>query len=179
MRLFHVSEESDIQVFAPRLPKRKDLNPNIGLIWAIDEARLPNFLTPRNCPRVTYHTNAGTTDADRQRFFSSSGISHAVVIEREWFPIMKNTTLYLYEFDPTDFVLQDSVAGYYTAVTPQYPIKKHMLTDLFGELLKRNVEVRIIDNLWDIADAVKASTLNLVAVPNGTRQGPSLSPCIK
>ena len=46
MRLFHVSEEPDIKVFEPRLPTRKDLNQNIGLVWAIDEARLPNFLTP-------------------------------------------------------------------------------------------------------------------------------------
>lgn len=35
-----------------------------------------------------------------------------------------------------------------------------LLTDLFGELLKRNVEIRITDNLWDIADDVQASTLN-------------------
>lgn len=48
MRLFHVSEEPDIKVFEPRLPTRKDLNQNIGLVWAIDEARLPNFLTPRD-----------------------------------------------------------------------------------------------------------------------------------
>lgn len=54
MRLFHVSEEPDIKVFEPRLPTRKDLNQNIGLVWAIDEARLPNFLTPRDCPRVAY-----------------------------------------------------------------------------------------------------------------------------
>ena len=37
LRLFHVSEESDIQVFYPRLPKRKDLDPSTGLVWAIDE----------------------------------------------------------------------------------------------------------------------------------------------
>lgn len=43
MRLFHVSEEPDIQVFYPRLPTRTDLNQNVGLVWAIDEGRLPNF----------------------------------------------------------------------------------------------------------------------------------------
>ena len=57
MCLYHVSEEPNIQVFKPRLPERKDLDQNIGLVWALDEARLPNFLTPRDCPRVAYHTD--------------------------------------------------------------------------------------------------------------------------
>lgn len=43
MRLFHVSEESDIQVFQPRLPTRTDLDLTKGLVWAIDEKCLPNF----------------------------------------------------------------------------------------------------------------------------------------
>jgi hypothetical protein len=160
MRLFHVSEEPDIRVFEPRLPTRADLDPAVGLVWAIDEARLPNFLTPRDCPRVTYHAGSRTSEADRKLFFSSSCISHAVVIESKWFEVMKGTTLYLYEFDPREFELQDDIAGYYVAKTAQYPKEKYILTDLFDELFKRNVEVRIVDNLWDIADAVKASTLN-------------------
>ncbi|MCI6908811.1 MAG: hypothetical protein PUD44_08030 [Clostridiaceae bacterium] len=160
MRLFHVSEESDIKVFEPRLPTRKDLDQKVGLVWAIDEARLPNYLTPRDCPRVTYHAGRQTTDADRKRFFSSSGISHAVVLESKWYHAMKSTTLYLYEFPTEDFVLQDSVAGYYVAASTQYPKAKIMLTDLLGELIKRNVEVRITDNLWDIAKEVMSSSLN-------------------
>ena len=77
LRLFHVSEEPDIRVFEPRLPTRRDLDPEIGLVWAIDEARLPNFLTPRDCPRVTYHVGEQTTEEDRKTFFTSAGSSHA------------------------------------------------------------------------------------------------------
>ena len=160
LRLFHVSEEPDIRVFEPRLPARKDLDPNVGLVWAIDEARLPNFLTPRNCPRVTYHIGERTTDADRRYFFTSSACSHAVVIEHRWFSEMRQTTLYVYEFSPKEFELQDSIAGYYVAKTTQIPTAVHVYTDLFGELFRRNVELRVTDNLWDIADAVKESTLN-------------------
>lgn len=160
LRLFHVSEEPDIQVFEPRLPTRKDLDPDVGLVWAIDEARLPNFLTPRNCPRVTYHVGEQTTEEDRERFFTSASAAHAVIIEGAWFSVMKNTTLYLYEFDPKEFVLQDSAAGYYVAKTTQTPIGKAAVTDLFAELIRRQAEVRIVDNLWTIADKVKASTLN-------------------
>jgi len=170
MRLFHVSEEPHIEEFIPRLPKRSDLDQSIGLVWAIDEARLPNFLTPRDCPRVAYYCNAQTTAADRLRFFSSSTASHAIAIENKWFKAMSNTTLYLYEFDPSDFVLQDEIAGYYVAVTPQTPINKIVITDIFAELIGRNVEIRITDSLWDIADAIKESSLSwsLCRIRNAT-----------
>ena len=110
MHLYHVSEEPDITVFHPRLPKRHDLDPTVGLVWAIDEEHLPNFLTPRDCPRVTYHIRPETTEEDRRRFFTSDNVMHTVIIEHGWFDRMRNTTLYLYEFDPSDFVLQDEIA---------------------------------------------------------------------
>lgn len=72
---------------------------------------------------------------------------------------MKNTTLYSYEFNPNGFVLQDAVAGYYVATETQYPIRKYVLIDLFEDLFKRNVEIRITDNLPEITEQVKSSTL--------------------
>lgn len=84
MRLFHVSEEENIEVFEPRLPSRNDLDKNVGLVWAIDEARLPNFLTPRDCPRVTYHINENTSEEDKQYYFTSTSVSHVIVLENRW-----------------------------------------------------------------------------------------------
>lgn len=160
MRLFHVSEESDIEVFHPRIPDRDDLDKSIGLVWAIDEKRLPNFLTPRNCPRVTYHVNSNTTDNDRRKFFSSPTVEHAVVIENKWYSRMRNAKLYIYEFDCSEFELQDEIAGYYVSKTTQIPVSKYIIEDLFEELIKFNVEIRITDNLWNIADSIKNSSLN-------------------
>lgn len=160
MRLFHVSEDPNITVFHPRVPSRPDLDPHIGLVWAIDEARLPNFLTPRDCPRVTYHIGKDTTKTDIDRFFSSSTVKHAVIIEHGWLQTMQNTPLYLYEFDPTDFVLQDSIAGYYVSQTVQTPIARHVITDPLQALADRNIELRMVDSLWDIADRIRSSTLN-------------------
>ena len=160
MRLFHVSEDANIEIFYPRTPIRNDLDKTVGLVWAIDEERLPNFLTPRDCPRVAYHIGKNTSKVDRKSFFTSSTIKHTVIIESDWFDRMKDTTLYLYEFDINNFELQDEIAGYYISKTPQVPIAKHKVTDLFSELITRNVEIRVVDNLWDIADKIKSSTLN-------------------
>ena len=159
MRLFHVSEEPDIQVFEPRLPKRKDLDPDVGLVWAIDEKHLPNFLTPRDCPRVCYHVGNSTVESDVLRFLPQ-GCLHAVVMENKWLPAVQNTTLYVYEFSPNDFELLDPVAGYYIARNTQRPIGKTVICDLLGELRSRNIEVRFEEGLWEIAEAVKRSSLD-------------------
>ncbi|QDQ01998.1 hypothetical protein FOH38_16720 [Lysinibacillus fusiformis] len=160
MRLFHVSEESDIQVFQPRLPTRTDLDLTKGLVWAIDEKCLPNFLTPRNCPRVCYHVGANTTEIDKRTYLSSTSCSHVVVIENKWLVRMKNTTLFLYEFDINQFTLQDEIAGYYVSETTQTPIAKFEVIDLFQELFTRNIELRIVDNLWDIYDDIQKTTFH-------------------
>ena len=160
MRLFHVSEEPDIALFLPRTPTRKDLDPSIKLVWAIEEKYLPNFLTPRDCPRVAYHPNGATTSEDRERFFSSPGSQYVVAIESRWFERMRNTRLYCYEFDPQGFALQDQAAGYYVSTLPQTPVAKEPIDDLCSALFQRGVELRVTDNLWALADRVKESSLN-------------------
>ena len=160
MRLFHVSEQPGIAQFDPRTPTRADLDPGIPLVWAIDEMRLPNFLTPRDCPRVTWHVGPSTTKEDRLRFFSSPTACHAVAIAHSWMPQMLATTLYLYEFDPADFVLQDAVAGYYVATRGQLPTCCHTVASPLAALMQRQVEFRAVDDLHPLMDALRPSTLN-------------------
>jgi len=166
MRLFHVSEEPNITEFVPRIPHRKDVDRSKGLVWALNERCLPNFLTPRNCPRVTYHATDKTTPEDIARFFSSAS-RHTVAIENARYRQMTRTTLYVYEFDTTKYYrqnsnirLQDEVAGYYVSEETEIPISVAKYDDLFEELFSRNVEVRILASIWELGDAVQQSTLN-------------------
>ena len=160
MQLFHVSEESNIRVFEPRIPLRTDVDSTKGLVWAINEECLPNFLTPRNCPRVTYYSTDKSSKEDKEKYFSSKSSKHVVAIEHKWFETMKNTVLYLYEFDISKFCLQDEIAGYYVSEVTQVPIKQIIMTNLFNELSNRNVEIRIVDSLWDLSDEIKRTSLN-------------------
>ena len=159
MRLFHVSHEMNIDQFIPRFPTREDVDKSEGLVWALNEFCLPNFLTPRDCPRVAYYANEKTTEEDILKFFSSSS-RYCVAIENDWYERMVESVLYLYEFDISNFELQDEVAGYYVSRKTEIPISVTRLDNLFGELFKRDVEVRILDNLWTIGNAVQKSTLN-------------------
>lgn len=159
MRLFHVSEESDIKVFKLRIPSRNDMDKSKGLVWATNEKCLPTFLTPRDYPRVAYYS-ADKINKEDLKYFSSKTSNHVIVIENKWFQIMKNTTLYLYEFNFNNFYIQDEIAGYYVSEYVEIPFNKIIIEDLFLELLKRNIEIRIVDNLWDLCDEIKETTLN-------------------
>ncbi|WP_312698825.1 DUF6886 family protein [Sedimentibacter sp.] len=103
LRLFHVSEEPNISVFEPRVPSREDLDKTKKYVWAITEKCLPNFLTPRDCPRIAYHIGAKTTKEDVENFFSPD-LNHCLIVESAWFREILNTTLYIYEFDTTNFL---------------------------------------------------------------------------
>ena len=159
VRLFHVSEESDITVFHPRVPKRRDLDPARPLVWAISEDRLVNFLTPRDCPRVCFHKTASSKEEDLA-LFTDDSVKACVSIESIWLEKLITTTLYLYEFDPANFYLQDECAGYYVSERSEYPISVTRITDLQKEISKRNCEFRIYENLWPIADRVTSTSLD-------------------
>ena len=157
MRLFHVSEEPDIAQFIPRIPYREDMDKSKGLVWALVEESLPQWLTPRECPRVTYRIVDTTTQGDIEKFFSSSS-RYCVVIEHGWHDRMLNTPLYLYEFDPANFYF-DQRAGFYVSDQTETPVSVTGYDNLLGELFRRGVEVRLVDNLWPLRDAVIESTV--------------------
>jgi len=159
MRLFHISEEPDIEVFIPRYPKRNDLDKNVAIVWAINEECLPNFLTPRDCPRVAFHATPASSPADIELFFSSPETPYVVAVESKWLSEMTETPLYIYEFLPEGFRLQDKAAGYYVSEKAPGIIGKTKVESPIRELFKRKIEVRLLPNLWPLADRVKTSTL--------------------
>lgn len=158
MRVFHISEEANIKEFVPRIPDREDMDKSKSLVWAIDERRLPNYLAPRDCPRVVYHATENSIQEDITKFFSSS-LRYCIAIEHSWYDRMAKTELYLYELDPAEFGSPAQGGGLVSERTEK-PLAVTKIDDIFQELFKRNVEVRILNNLWSLGRAVQKSTLN-------------------
>ena len=50
LRLFHISEEGNIDEFIPRESKKQWGNEKY--VWAISEEKIHNYLIPRECPRI-------------------------------------------------------------------------------------------------------------------------------
>jgi len=151
--LFHISEDAGIERFDPR-PSEYTTNP---VVWSIDGDRVRNYLMPRDCPRVTFYAGAQTTAADRERFL---GTSQAVVaIERCWFDRLRASRLFCYHLPAETFECIDTGAGYYVSRLPVMPTQVDVIDDAIAELRRREVDLRIENNLWPLRDAVASSTL--------------------
>jgi hypothetical protein len=151
--LFHVSEESGIGRFEPRATEYA----GEPVVWAIDAARLRNYLVPRECPRVTFSAGRETDAADAERFL---GASPAVVaVESGWLGRLRSCRLYCYHLPPETFECLDECAGYFVSREPVVPARVEVFEDPLAELLGRGVELRFVPNLWPLHDAVAASSL--------------------
>lgn len=151
--LYHVSEEPDIEGFEPR---RID-GAHEALVWAIDDARLHNYLLPRECPRVTFYAGPRTSVADRERFLGSS--LAVVAIEAAWFPRLQSCRLFCYHLPADNFACHDETAGYFVSRTAVKPVAVECISDPVSAILQRGVELRILPNLCSFRDAVVESTL--------------------
>jgi hypothetical protein len=151
--LFHVSEEGGIDRFEPRAAAAGAE----AVVWAIDDARLPNYLIPRDCPRVTYYAGPDTTNADVAQFLGTSAA--VLAIEREWYERLRSCRLYCYHLPPRTFACIDECAGYFVSRVPVIPVRMDVFDDPLSELVRRHVEVRTLASLWPLHDAVIESSL--------------------
>jgi uncharacterized protein DUF6886 len=156
--LFHVSEQPGIERFEPR-PSQYASDP---VVWAISEERLHNYLVPRDCPRVTYYAGNETSASDIERFLGSSRT--VVAIESGWVQRLRSCRLYCYHLPSETFVCLDECAGYFVSRVAVVPARVEVINDPIVELLKREVEVRFVPDLWPLRDAVVASTLQFSVI---------------
>lgn len=141
-RLFHVSDRGNILRFDPR-DASKQSDAGWQVVWAIDESHLPNYLLPRDCPRVCFAASATTTDDDRNRFLTH-GKKRVVAIEQGWLERVRTVTLYNYELSDPTFTLFDANAGYYISREPVLPTNVRPINNLLYELQVRNTELRVL-----------------------------------
>jgi hypothetical protein len=159
-RLFHVSDRPEIVRFDPRpAPSTNPAAPAGQIVWAIDEEHLPNYLLPRDCPRVTFHALPTSDPADVERLLAGTSAARVIAIESGWLERVRSGRLYLYELPPDSFALEDPGAGYYLSRAPVAPGRVTVLDDLLAELAGRDVELRVMPSLHRLRDAVVASTL--------------------
>lgn len=163
MRLFHVSDDPDIEKFILRMPDQNVWTINRGVVWAIDEEHLTNYLTPRNCPRIVLRIGDNAAIESIRAFDLQPGIP-VMYLEKHWQIIMKNHPLYLYEFDKTHFECVDKTAGYYVSYAEQPAQWTMIVSDLEDFLSARGVTVRYIDRLNDIYERVIQSSLDYLCI---------------
>ncbi len=157
MTLFHVSDDSNIAYFEPR----PVTNPGLGLegtaVFAINERLLPNYLLPRDCPRVTFYARPDSKWKDVERLLGGS--RHVVAIESGWLERVVNGRIHLYTLPADTFTVWDEGAGYYISHQPVTPTAVRTIENPLLELAKHDVEIRILPSLWPLWEAVVNSSL--------------------
>jgi hypothetical protein len=157
--LYHVSEDPGIARFDPRPPPSRDAAVSDDVVWAVDEAHLVNYLVPRDCPRVAFRAGARTTAADRDRFLRDAGAATVLAVEARWRERIAACRLYLYHLPPETFHCADANAGYHVSRRAVVPKAVTVISDLAGAIRARNAELRVLDELWSLREAVIASSL--------------------
>jgi hypothetical protein len=160
MRLFHFSDEADIEVFVPRPvrtpsergPGREWLNG--PLVWAIEAQRQAMYLFPRECPRILAWATPRTSPADQARWFGGGPAKTLAYVEYDWLDRVRAGALYRYEFDLGGFEsLED--AGMWVSRRTERPVGCEKIDDLVAALRSQAVELRVVESLsplrglWD------------------------------
>jgi hypothetical protein len=142
--LFHVSHDGPFTTLVPR-PSPAG-TPHVGrlLVWAVDEDHLPNYLLPRDCPRVCWR---------------GDGV-HVVGVEQAWADRLDEAPLNVHRLAPATFAPLGPIGadgGYWVSSTTTAVIDVEVVTDVRAALTARDVELRVVVDLWPLVDEVTAS----------------------
>lgn len=172
VRLFHISDQPGIKLFEPMPAPHPSAGMDGSAVWAIDHEQLPNYLLPRDCPRVTFSAGPDTDPADIERFMGWTTPRRIIAVETRRLPKIREQCLYQYEFDPKGFTPLDEHSGYYVSREPAVPIAETRIDDILGALLEHNVELWVMPSLWKLREAVIHSTLSFSIIRMRNAQPP-------
>jgi hypothetical protein len=160
MQLHHVSDRGDIERFEPRAIVEGDRR---ELVWAVDQSHLVNYLLPRDCPRVCFRADVGSTEADRVRFLGTAN-GPVVAIEVAWLERASSSRLWVYELPAGSFECEDKNAGYFVSRVAVSPTARRAIEAPLVELVKGGAELRVVASLRVLAADVARSTLSFSCI---------------
>jgi hypothetical protein len=162
--LFHISDDPTIKLFEPRAANKNSGREGELLVWAIEDKTLHNYLLPRDCPRVTFYAGTQSKREDIEKLMGQTSAKFVIAIETAWFERAVMTKLYQYTFAADTFELSDEAAGYYVSRVPVKPISVKTVKQPLEEMLRRNVELRVMPSLKKVQEAVIGSSLEFSCI---------------
>jgi hypothetical protein len=170
MRLFHFSDDPNIEVFTPRPVNVPSTRPpgkewlNGPLVWAIDDQHQPMYLFPRQCPRILIWRTNVTTPEDVAKYWNGCSNRMIAFIERRWFEPLSTEVLYRYEFSVEGFEALDD-SGMWVSRSSVRPVARKRIADLTRALRDSDVDLRLLDSLLPLkgvwSSSVHASGIRL------------------
>jgi hypothetical protein len=149
--LWHFSEDPAIERFVPHVPATNPDQP--PMVWTIDDEHAPLLWFPRDCPRITYWSEDGSP-ADR---LGATGASRVHAMETGWVERMRACQLFVYRFTVEGFEPWPDADGYWVADTERSAVDVAPVGDLFERHRERGIELRVLDDLRPLREAVLES----------------------
>jgi hypothetical protein len=157
--LWHVSEDSAIEVFRPHRNELHALDE--PLVWAVDTHYSWLYWFPRDCPRACFEANDDTCDGDVEHWLDGDRTRRVAVIESGWLDRFRSARVYAYRlpnesFEPWDkfFVSRETVV----------PLELVELGDLLARHAEAGVELRIAPALYPLWDRVIETSLDFSGI---------------
>jgi hypothetical protein len=155
--LWHVSEDGAIPRFEPRAnPEHDSPEP---LVWAIDDAHVPAYWFPRDCPRGTFWALDSTTDDDVERFLTGDRTRRVHALQSDWLGRFRSGRVFAYPLPAASFERYERAAGYWVSRTAVEPLEVLELDDLLARHAEAGIELRVVPDLRSLWNRIIASTL--------------------
>lgn len=158
--VLHFSEDPEIIEFVPHVAATAQQS--APYVWAVDEARAPDYWFPRDCPRVMAWVMPTTIPADRALLGPAARVH---VIEYGWLTAFRTVRLYAYRLSAEAFSPfgEESHAQVATrAVRPLGPAEP--VGDLLMAHHRAGIELRLAVDLWQYVDAWMETSLGCSAI---------------
>lgn len=145
MRLFHFSDDSNIDVFMPRpVPGLPGLNE--PQVWAIDEWHQAMYLFPRDCPRIFVWPVEATAPEYVTAYRKMTSCRMVAHIELGWLDRLSRLSVYRYELAPDGFAPFGD-AGMWASSAPTMPVNVERIDNIEKALADAGVELRVLPSL--------------------------------
>jgi hypothetical protein len=160
--LWHVSDDPAIARFEPRAVERHD-SPE-ALVWAIDDAHVPAYWFPRECPRGTFWAVESTSSDDVERFLTGDRSLRVHALQADWLDEFRAARLWAYLLPADTFERYERANGYWVSREAVEPESVEELGDLLTRHGTAGIELRVLPNLAALWDQVIGSTLEFSGI---------------
>ncbi len=165
--VLHFSEDPAITLFRPHVAATAR-QPE-AYVWAVDDARSPDYWFPRQCPRAMAWVVPGTSAADRERVLGPGGGERVHAIEYAWLRRFLSVELYAYRLPASAFrPFGEPVPHAVVATEPVAPLGP---AEPVGDLLRLHeqagIQLRVLPRLHEFWGSVVGSTLGFSGIRLG------------
>jgi hypothetical protein len=159
--VWHISEEPSLDRFEPR---SDGADGSEALVWAVDDAHVPAYWFPRECPRGTWWAAERTSLADVDRFLSGERSRRVHAIESGWLDAVRQARVYAYRLPRERFEPYDETAGYWVSREPVDALEVVEIGDLLVRHAEAGIELRVVPDLAALWEQVVASTVDFSGI---------------